>query len=144
MDGQLFPPVRSGAQRTDVLLGGFGRADDHTAKPGTGRYFVNFADGLAFWLAGEDIKTHVKVEPRRWQMLTATYDGMTVTLYKDGNRIAAAPRTLPADTAVVGLGIVDPWERGNKLDGEIRDFNIWTSALAPGAVKALQRTGPPN
>ena len=127
-----------------VLLSGFGGADDHTAKPGTGRYFVNFEDGLAFWLAGEDIKTHVKVEPQRWQMLTASYDGKMVILYKDGNQIATAERTLPADIAVAGLGIVDPWERGNKFEGEIRDFNIWTSALAPDAVKALQRTGPPN
>ena len=127
-----------------VLLGGFGGADDHVARPGTGRYFANFEDGLAFWLANDDIKTHVKIEPQRWQMLTASYDGKTVTLYKDGDQIAAAPRTLPADVAVAGLGLVDPWERGNRFEGEIRDFKIWTSALIPEAVKALRQTVPKN
>ena len=127
-----------------TLLGGFGNADNRTAKPGTGRYFVNFEDGLAFWLADEDLTTHVKLDLQRWQMLTATYDGKTLTLYKDGTQIAAGQRTLPADAAFAGLGLVDPWEHGIKFDGEIRDFKIWTSALNQEALKALQRSGPAN
>ena len=127
-----------------VLLGGFGGADDHAAKPGTGRYFVNFENGLGFWLANEDIKTQVKIDPQRWQMLTASYDGKTVTLYKDGNQIASAPRSLPGDTAAAGLGIADPWGRGHQFDGEIRAFKIWSSALDPVAVKALLRTEQPK
>ena len=125
-----------------TLLGGFGAAEDGHAATGAGRYFINFDDGLSFWLANADLNTHVKVEPKRWQMLTATYDGQTVTLYKDGSRIAADQRTLAPDVARVGVGIVDPWERGNKFDGEIRDFKIWKSTLPPEAVKALQQSGP--
>ncbi len=125
-----------------TLLGGFGAAEDRSAATGAGRYFVNFDDGLAFWLANADLNTRVKVDPKRWQMLTATYDGQTVTLYKDGSRIASAQRTLAPDVARVGLGIGDPWERGNRFAGEIRDFKIWKSTLPPEAVKALQLTGP--
>ena len=125
-----------------VLLGGFGSAEDRGAKRGTGRYFVNYEDGLGFWLANEDLKTHVKLDPQRWQMLTATYDGATVTLYKDGVKIAAEQRTLSADAAFAGLGLVDPWGRGNKFDGEIRDFKVWTSALNQEALRALQQSRP--
>jgi hypothetical protein len=125
-----------------VLLGGFGEADDHNARMGMGRYFINFENGIAFWLAQEDLATPVKIDPNRWQMLTATYDGKMVTLYKDGNRIAAAPRSLSPDVAKVGVGIRDPWARGNQFEGEIRDFKIWRSALIPAAVQALQQNGP--
>ena len=125
-----------------VLLGGFGGAEDRTAKRGTGRYFINYEDGLGFWLANEDLKTHVKLDPQHWQMLTATYDGVTVTLYKDGTKIAAEQRNLPADAAFAGLGLVDPWGRGNKFDGEIRDFKVWTSVLNQEALRALQQSRP--
>jgi alpha-mannosidase len=127
-----------------ILLGGWGCSEDNLAASGMGRYFVNFNDGLAFWLADQDIKTNVKVEPHRWQMLTATYDGKTVTLYKDGEKIADGRPTLASDEPVTGLGIVDPWGSGNKFDGEIRNFAIWKSAFVPEAVKALQRTAPAN
>ncbi len=127
---------------THTLLGGFGQTDDRDAQPGTGRYFVNFEGGLAFWLADADLLTHVKIEPKRWQMLTATFDGKTVTLYKDGAQIAAEERTLAPDVAKVGLGIADPWGRGNRFNGEIRDFKIWRAALTPEGVKALQQTHP--
>ena len=125
-----------------TLLGGFGEMDARRAESGAGRYFVNFEDGLAFWLADADLLTKVRIEPKRWQMLTATFDGKTVTLYKDGAPIAAAERTLARDAARVGLGIPDPWGHGNRFNGEIRDFKIWRSALPQEGVKALQSTGP--
>ncbi len=130
------------APESYTLLGGFGTAEDRNSSAGTGRYFINFQDGLTFWLANADLNTNVKIEPKRWQMLTASYDGQTVTVYKDGSRVASGQRTLAPDKAKVGVGIVDPWERGNKFAGEIRDFKIWKSSLPPEAVKALQQTGP--
>ena len=55
---------------------------------------------MGFWLANTDMNTNAKLDLHRWQMLTATYDGKTVTLYKDGNQLASGERELPADTAV--------------------------------------------
>jgi alpha-mannosidase len=131
------------APRDHILLGGWGCAEDSSAAPGMGRYFVNFEDGLAFWLADEDIKTNVKLEPHRWQMLTATYDGKTVTLYKDDKKIGEGQPALAPDAAVTGLGIVDPWGNGNKFDGEIRNFQIWKSALTPQVLKAIRQAESP-
>ena len=126
----------------EVVLGGFGTADGGSAATGAGRYFVNFEDGLAFWLANADLKTHVKIEPKRWQMLTATFDGHTVTLYKDGIQIAAAPRTLAPDVAKIGLGIVDPWRHRDRFAGEIREFKVWRSALTKEGIAALRSDTP--
>jgi alpha-mannosidase len=127
------------APRDHIILGGWGCAEDGRAKPGMGRYFVNFDDGVAFWLADEDIKTNVKLEPHQWQMLSATYDGKTVTLYKDGKKIGEGQPTLAPDDAVTGLGIVDPWGNSNKFDGEIRNFQIWKSALTPEVLNTVRQ-----
>lgn len=131
------------APKDHILLGGWGCAEDGSAAPGMGRYFVNFDDGLAFWLADEDIKTKVKLEPHQWQMLTATYDGKTVTLYKDGKKIGDGQPALAPDDAVTGLGIVDPWGKSNKFDGEIRNFTIWKSALTPGVLNGIRQAESP-
>ena len=128
----------------DTLLGGFGVTDDHRAATGAGRYFVNFEHGLTFWLANADLSTDVKIEPGRWQMLTASFDGKTITLYKDGQKIAAAERTLAPDVAKVGLGIPDPWGHGHRLAGEIREFKIWRSPMTAAWMQALQQSGPRN
>ena len=130
------------APGTDTLLGGFGVADDHRATTGAGRYFVNFDHGLAFWLANADLSTKVQIEPKRWQMLTASFDGQTVTLYKDGKQIAAGARTLAPDVAKVGVGIPDPWGHNHRFDGEIRDFKIWRSSVTHEWMQALQQSGP--
>ncbi len=114
----------SGIPRDHIMLGGWGCASDGDASAGMGRYFVNFEDGIAFWLANEDVMTKVKLEPNRWQMLTATFDGKTVTLYKDAEKIGEGERVLARDTPVTGVGIVDAWGGGNKFSGEIRNFTI--------------------
>ena len=126
----------------EVVLGGFGTADGGSAATGAGRYFVNFEDGLAFWLANADLKTRIKIEPKRWQMLTASFDGKTVTLYKDGMPVAAAPRTLAPDVAKIGLGIVDPWRHRDRFTGEIRGFKVWRSALTRDGIDALRSDNP--
>ncbi len=131
-------------QGDGVLLGGWGCAQDSASRPGTGRYFIKFTGGIAFWLANEDLRTNVPIDAGRWQMLTATYDGKTITLYKDGGQIASSNSPLAPDDQTVAIGIADPWGRGNKFEGEIRNFQIWRSALGPDAVKALLQTGPGN
>ena len=77
-------------------------------------------------------------------MLTATYDGKTVTLYKDGNQIAVAPRTLSADLATVGHG-------ASSIPGSAAGNSKAKSAISrsgrrplPPAVAALQQAGPSN
>jgi alpha-mannosidase len=125
-----------------TLLGGWGHANDHDIKPGMGRYFINFKDGLGFWLANEDIKTGVMLDLKKWQMISAVYDSKTVSLYKDGKKIGSGSPALAPDEPVTGLGIVDPWGNGNRFDGDIRKLTIWNSALPLATLKTLQEGGP--
>ena len=66
-----------------MIIAGFGQDKDPVAGSSS-RYFAVYPDGIRFWLATDgDVKTNSPLDLGRWQMLTATYDGDTLTVYKD-------------------------------------------------------------
>ncbi len=116
-----------------TVLGGFGDAKD---APGQERFLIKFHDGIHFWGGNVDITTGVPFDLGRWQMVTLTFDGKTLTIYKDAAAIKTAAITLDDAADAVRLGATGPWN-ANRFAGRIAGFTVWNSALKPAAVKAL-------
>jgi alpha-mannosidase len=119
-----------------TLIAGFGKCEQTTA--GAARYMAKFAAGLEFWSHNRDVPSRAKLELNQWQMLTATYDGKILTLYKDARPVAHAAVSLTDDESVVNIAPIDPWEHERRFEGEVRGFSIWPEALAPEALRALR------
>lgn len=124
-----------------TVLAGFGRV--RQGVMGEGRYLTSFARGINFWVEQQDVATSAKLDIGRWQMLTATFDGHSVRIYKDGQQIGEGHPTLADDSSRVSVMPRDPWDNTRVFNGEIRDFTIWNAALPATAVAALVKKGNP-
>lgn len=122
-----------------TVIAGFGRATD--GQVGTGRYLSKFANGIHFWSANRDVETTIPLDLGKWQMLTATYDGQTLRVYKNGVQIGAQKADLSDDQAQVHVMPPDPWEHERLFDGNVRDLTIWKEALSPNELGALLQAG---
>lgn len=118
-----------------TLIAGFGRSTD--GRTGTGRYFSKFPRGINFWAANRDVMSSEPLDVGRWQMLTASYDGITMRLYKNGRLIAAQVVAFDDDVPQVRVMPLDAWERRRKFDGEVRDLTVWDIDLPEAAIKRL-------
>jgi len=118
-----------------TMIAGFGRSTD--GEEGTGRYFTKFNKGINFWITGRDVETTVPLDLGKWQMLTATYDGTTVRVYKNGELIGSQAEALEDDASRVNVMPLDAWERKRRFGGDVKDLTIWNQDLAPDAVKKL-------
>ena len=121
-----------------TVLGGFG---DGTDTGGEQRYLIKFHDGIHFWASDIDVTTGVPFDLNKWQMVTLTFDGTTLTIYKNGQVIKTSPLTLNDAADTVKIGVAGPWN-GNRVTGKIAGFGIWNSALDASAVKALMAQMP--
>ena len=122
-----------------TLIAGFGKAKDDT---GHGRYLTKFANGLHFWCADQDVESSAPLKLGVWQMLTASFDGHTLTMYQDGQKVGQGDITPVNDDASVELAPVDPWDQQRRFAGEIRQFTVWNSALNESTVQLLSRNHP--
>jgi len=119
-----------------TLIAGFGRTAKTTG--GDGRYLAKFSGGAHFWSHHGDLSSTSAFELGKWQMLTATFDGKTVRLYKDGVLIGENEGELADDENVVRIAPIDPWEKERRFGGEIRSFTIWDQALSEDALKSMR------
>ncbi len=125
---------RQPADRT--VIAGFGKSDDSAV--GTGRYLTKFSNGIHFWSSNADVKGNTPFDVDKWQMITATFDGTTVRLYKNAKMIAEQATSLADDEPQVNILPADPWEHKRHFAGEMREFTIWNSCLSEGSLKSLQ------
>jgi alpha-mannosidase len=127
--------VRTDTQPEDhTMIAGFGTNEDRS--DGNGRFICKFAEGVEFWARNRDVVGSPLVL-NQWQMLTATYDGSVLRIYKDGKQTADQSIELADDKPTVRLAPTDAWEHRLRFKGEIRDFTIWSAALAPAEIKAM-------
>ena len=122
-------------QATQVVIAGFGTCKD--GNSGVGRYLCLFDGNLHYWSCNQDVTSDRALEVGKWQMVTAVWDGHTLTMYKDGQSIGTGELTLADDDAVVRLAPSSPWDKKSRFQGEIHDFAIWDAALPPRAVAGL-------
>ncbi len=116
------------------ILAGFGDASEATGRQ---RYICAFPAGIHFWASRVDVPTNVAFDVGRWQMVTATYDGRTLRILRDGRELASASIALEPAAAVAKLAPRPPWRQGRPFVGRIRDFTLWDRALPPAMVAAL-------
>ncbi|MBK7405082.1 MAG: chitobiase/beta-hexosaminidase C-terminal domain-containing protein [Phycisphaerales bacterium] len=119
---------------------GFGACELTT--PGQGRYLCKFAEGVHFWAHNQDAQGAEQYDLGRWQMITATFDGANVKLYKDGKPIGQGAVRLADDKNVVNIAPLDPWDKRYRFEGQLAGLTIWNTALPEPAVKALTASGP--
>jgi len=122
-----------------TLLGGFG---DVTDNSGTQRYIIKFQNGINFWGSNVDVASGVPLDLGKWQMLTATFDGTTIRLYKNGIEIKNDTASLSDAAPTVRMGVKGPWDNGGRFAGKIANFTIWDAALDADFVKGLMAGAP--
>jgi alpha-mannosidase len=122
-----------------TVLGGFG---DDTDTDGTQRYIAKFDDGIHFWASNIDITTDVPFDLGKWQMITATFDGSTIRIYKNATLIKTDTMTLADAVPVAKVGAAGPWGGAPKLNGKIADFRIYSIALPADQITALLASTP--
>ena len=135
--------VKAAAQPDNrTLIVGFGKAQDKA--DGQARYFAKFAGGLRLWSRNRDVEGDAQLDLNAWQMLTATYDGKVLTLYKNGKAIGHERVKLADDENVVNIAPIDPWEKKRSFVGELQGLTIWNQALTPEAIESLMHTTAPK
>ena len=117
-----------------TVIAGFGKLADHTRQ---GRYFAKFANGVHFCGGGGNVETTTQFELGKWQMLTATFDGHFLTLYKDAQKIGTQELKFGDDESVIHIAPLDPWDNNLRFKGEIRRFTIWGGVLTEKGIHDL-------
>jgi alpha-mannosidase len=118
-----------------TIIAGFGQCE--SAPDGVARYLSVFARKIHFWSANRDVETASPLIVGQWQMLTASYDGNELRVYKNGHEIGRGDIDLIDDKPVVRLAPIDPWEKRRLFHGQIRDMTIWNSTLLPETLAAI-------
>jgi alpha-mannosidase len=98
---------------------------------------TKFSRGIHFWSHNRDVDGRTPLDLGRWQMLTATYDGHAVRVFKDAQKIGEREVEFADDQNAVRFAPPDPWEHKRHFEGEIRDFTIWTEALSEDALRSI-------
>lgn len=124
-----------------TIIAGFGHCDD--AGDGLGRYLCVFDGHIHFWSTNRDIDTNSIFDLSEWQMLTATYDGSVLTVYKNGRVIGRNSVELADDDPRVWLAPLDPWDKQRTFAGQVRDMTIWNVALSQEALASLKAAAHP-
>lgn len=123
-----------------TILGGFGSAKDQS---GSQRYLMKYKNAIHFWGSEIDVNTGVPLDVQRWQMLTATYDGRTVRLYKDGRQIGSGPALFTPAAPTAQLAPPPAWDKkGDRFKGQLANFTIYNAALSPEAIAVLLKRSP--
>ena len=91
-----------------------------------------------------DVTTGVPYDLGKWQMVTLTYDGKTLTIYKNGVAIKTADIALDDAENVVKIAPVGPWPNAGHFAGKIAGFAIWNRALSQPEIQALLPNMPQN
>jgi alpha-mannosidase len=117
-----------------TLLGGFGDATD---TRGAERYLARVHGGIQFWGSNIDIDTGQPFDLGKWQMLTVTFDGATIGIYKNGTLIKSDGAVLDEAVPAVRIAPPGPWQGSHNFTGKIQGFAIWNSALMPEAIHAV-------
>lgn len=125
-----------------TMIAGFGRATD--GRTGTGRYFTRFTRGINFWVSNKDVGSTTQLDLGKWQMLTASYDGMVMRIYKNGDLIAEQAVELEDDRSQVEVMPLDAWEKKRMFDGEVQNLTIWNEGLSETAIKRLMEQSRPK
>jgi hypothetical protein len=98
-----------------TLIAGFG---DGVEIGGAERFFALYPNGVHFWTAESDVEMGPALEMARWQHLAATWDGMVLSLYRDGAMVGRPKRmSFTRAAALAKIAPPSPWVRGRTFAG---------------------------
>ncbi|HWD39382.1 MAG TPA: LamG domain-containing protein, partial [Fimbriimonas sp.] len=121
------------------LIAGFGTGRD---QGGAQRFLIKNEGHIYFWGSSIDIDSNVPFDLNRWQMVTISYDGTMVRIYKDGKEIKSEEASFADAAPLVRVGPPPAWRYGNRFAGKVAGLSIWNDALPADYIKALLTTGP--
>jgi hypothetical protein len=111
--------------------------EDHVAEVGPQGFVLRKAEGefdgtyveLNIGTMNDDWNSVVTGSPfnlDEWYHIAATFDGMTITLYVNGeySNDGAVPSAMRASSQALFLGEGAAW-KGRRLDGDMYDFRFW-------------------
>jgi alpha-mannosidase len=123
-----------------TLLSGFGDGGDNSGQE---RFLVKFKNSIHFWGSNIDISAGQPFDIGKWQMVTITFDGSLVRLYKNGKLVHSEPAVFSDAEPTIRVGTASPWgDRGGRFDGKIAGFTIWREALPADFVQTLLTDSP--
>lgn len=122
-----------------TILGGFGDARE---VRGTQRFLVKYRGAIYFLGAGADLGTDTPFDVGRWQMITLTFDGQILRIWKDGREIQSGNVVFNAAAPMARLAPPNPLSDGARFAGKIAGFSIWDKALSSEAIAALLKKSP--
>ena len=122
-----------------TALGGFG---DEADNAGTQRYLVKYHGGIHFWGSNVDVSTGVPYDLGKWQMITATYNGAILRLYKNGVLLKTSVVSLSDALPQIKIGLPGPWSKAHKLNGKIAAFRVWNTDLTGDSISSLMKAMP--
>ena len=118
-----------------TILSGFGDARDNT---GAERFLVKYRNSIHFWGSNVDINAGEPFDLGKWQMVTVTFDGKNVRLYKNGKELHSEPAVFTDAVPTVRFAPNSVWDdRGGKFAGKIAGFTIWREALPADYIQML-------
>jgi len=121
-----------------TILAGFG--DVTSGRPvGCQRYLCNFAGGMHFWGSMVDVNTGIQFDLGRWQMVTVTYDGDVLAMYRDGEKLIESLETLAPCKPVAALAPLDHWQKERRFGGRLDEFSIWRGVLTAEQIADLSK-----
>lgn len=134
----------SAGSKASGLIAGFGSAVDDHAGSGQGRYLALVDDKIRFWSDDNELETNSPLPPGQWQLLSVTYDGGKVALYKNGKLIKRETLTLADDpVGRVALAPAGPWKSKAPLAAELRQFTLLRHAASAEEIKAFEKANAP-
>jgi alpha-mannosidase len=123
-----------------TLIAGFGSGRDASGQQ---RYLSVFPNGLHFWGGNIDIDAGGTLDTGKWQMLSATYDGTNVHIYKNGKDVGSGAASFSDAQPVMKVAPRAPWpDHGGRLAGKIRDLTVWDRTLTPASLTFLATQAP--
>jgi hypothetical protein len=113
-----------------TLFAGFGGT-----PTGTGRFVGRF-NGIHLWGGDNvDVGTSTQYRYGHWQMVTATYSGTELKLYRNGVEVAGGTPSFEDAEERITIAGWNPW--GNRLNGLVDNFTLYHGVLTRNEISAL-------
>ena len=98
---------------------------------------ITFTEGVDNNGVGSYVSTGIAFDANEWQMITTTYDGTRVRIYKNGLLIGSRNdvvfATAPGEVRIPS----NPWLSYNFLIGKFDEFTVWKGAMTQDEILDL-------
>ena len=124
-----------------TLLAGLGNTDEEYP-----RYLGYDGSKLTLWIGADNIlsaRTNTPLEPGKWHLVGATFDGTSFRLYSDGTEVGSGKLTLGRVSPLLQIapGAL-PWPNGQHFGGKIAALTLVRRALSADEIKQLLQQPP--